>query len=112
MAMLGVIKNFANSEKAVAIGLLVIGATVLTGVGSMDVDQWMAYTKFMAGFYVGGKTIQGAAAKFSDAKNVMAENKMLKAKIAANDAAADSALDEKFPPKADPATRYAATPEG
>lgn len=65
--MLNVVRNFINSEKAVALGLLVLGATALTALGKMTIDQWIDYTEWMAAFYVGGKSIQGAAAKISEA---------------------------------------------
>ena len=58
---MGVLKNFINSEKAVASGILAIGATVLTALGQMTIDQWMGYTQIILGIYVGGKTLQGAA---------------------------------------------------
>lgn len=64
-----VFKNFVNSEKAVAVGLLVIGATVLAALGKMTVEQWMSYTKWMGTVYVGGKTAHGIAATIATAKN-------------------------------------------
>lgn len=57
--MLGAFKNLWNSEKAVAVGMLVIAATVLVGLGDMTIEQWTEYTKYLATVYVGGKTIQG-----------------------------------------------------
>ena len=66
--MLGVVKNFINSEKAVAVGLLVVAASVLAALGKMSIDQWIDYTKWMATVYVGGKSIQGAVAKISEAR--------------------------------------------
>lgn len=56
-----VFKNFVNSEKAVAVGLLIIGATVLVAVGKLDISTWVTYTRDLAAIYVGGKAIQGAA---------------------------------------------------
>ena len=64
-----VVKNFVNSEKAVAVGLLVIGATVLAAIGTMTIEQWMGYTKWMATVYVGGKTAHGIAATIAGAKS-------------------------------------------
>ncbi len=64
----GVIKNFINSEKAVAVGLLVIGATVLTALGNMSIEQWTSYTKWMATLYVGGKTAHGVASVIVNGK--------------------------------------------
>lgn len=57
--MLGAFKNLWNSEKAVAVGMLVIAATVLTALGDMTIEQWTEYTKYLVTVYVGGKTIQG-----------------------------------------------------
>ncbi len=94
--MLQVIRNFVNSEKAVATGLLVIASSVLTAMGQMSIDQWMGYTQVMAGIYVGGKSVQGAAAALSGAKKANEENEQLRAELAKNDAGADAALDEKF----------------
>lgn len=64
-----VVKNFINSEKAVALGMLVIGATVLAAIGTMTIEQWIGYTKWMATLYVGGKTAHGVAAVIASSKN-------------------------------------------
>ncbi len=101
--MLNVIKNLVNSEKAVALGLLVIAASVLAALGKMSIDQWISYTEWMAGFYVGGKSIQGAAALLGSSKVVKAEAvaeaakvelQAMKLVLAENDAAADAAADK------------------
>ncbi len=68
-----VVKNFINSEKAVAVGLLVIGATVLTALGDMSIVQWTDYTKWMATLYVGGKTAHGVAAVIVNGKTTAKE---------------------------------------
>jgi hypothetical protein len=96
LALMQVLKNFVNSEKAVATGLLVIGATVLTAAGQMTIDQWMGYTQVMAGIYVGGKALQGAAAHVTGARSAMAELEGLKDFLSESDAAADDAVDAKF----------------
>lgn len=57
--MLGAFKNLWHSEKAIAVGMLVIAATVLTALGDMTIEQWTEYTKYLVTVYVGGKTIQG-----------------------------------------------------
>lgn len=63
-----VFKNLIHSEKAVAVGLLMIAATVLTAMGSMSVAEWREYTTWLAGIYVAGKTIQGGVDALATAK--------------------------------------------
>ncbi len=93
--MRNVIKNLINSEKAVALGLLVIGATALAVFGKMTIDQWIDYTKWMGAFYVGGKSIQGAAVALGNSRVVAAEAAVeletLKRQLAKSDEAADKA---------------------
>ena len=98
--MLNVIRNFIGSEKAVALGVLMIVASVLAALGKMTIDQWIDYSKWMAAFYVGGKAIQGAAASVSGAKaaqskliNTYGELNKLKAAIEANGKADDKAAE-------------------
>jgi len=66
--MLDGIKALFNSEKALAGGMLVIGATVLVIVGQMTVAEWQAYTEVIFVGYVGGKTVQGAVATWAATK--------------------------------------------
>jgi hypothetical protein len=69
------IKDLLKSEKAVACGALAIGATVMVFLDRLTADQWMAYTQVIAGIYVGGKAIQGAASEMrrsSEAKALAA----------------------------------------
>lgn len=65
--MFGALKALSNSEKAVAIGVLVIAATAMVFTGHLTTDQWIDYTEFMAVTYVGGKTVQGAMGAFTQA---------------------------------------------
>lgn len=65
---MGAIKNLLNSEKAVALGVLIIAATVLTAIGEMSIEMWTEYTKWIALFYIGGKTVQGVATAVTDAR--------------------------------------------
>lgn len=65
---LGALKSFWHSEKAVAVGLLVVGATVMVFTGEITPEEWMDYTKFLAVTYVGGKTVQGVAEMVSKKK--------------------------------------------
>jgi len=60
-----VVKQLFNSEKAIAAGLLVISAVILLMLGRITVEQWMSYTQVLLGIYVGGKSVQGAAAALS-----------------------------------------------
>lgn len=108
--MFQVIKNFANSEKAVASGVLMVGATAMVALGKMSVPEWQEYTLWLLGIYTGGKTIQGtiasatgqkaakeeARAHESDAKEARKELKKLQADLSDSDSEADSAVEEKF----------------
>ena len=59
---MGIIKNFLNSEKAIASGVLVIASSLMTIAGKLTPQEWMDYTQTLLGIYVGGKTVQGAVA--------------------------------------------------
>jgi fluoride ion exporter CrcB/FEX len=63
--MFGALKALSNSEKAVAIGTLVVAATAMVFTGHMTIDQWTSYTEWMAVVYVGGKTVQGTVGAFT-----------------------------------------------
>jgi hypothetical protein len=69
MPFLNVIKNFVNSEKAVAAGVLVIAATVFVFTNRITVQEWMDYTEILLAIYVGGKAVQGAASAFKGGGN-------------------------------------------
>jgi hypothetical protein len=62
-----VLSNLAASEKAVFCIVLIAAASALTATGDMTVGQWQDYTKWIAGIFVGGKAIEGAAAKLAGA---------------------------------------------
>lgn len=70
---MGAIKNLIHSEKAVFVVLLVVAATVLTALGHMTVPEWKEYTTWLAGIYVAGKTIQGAADAMATSRVAAAE---------------------------------------
>ena len=53
--------NLWNSEKGVIGVALIVACTVLTALGKVSSADWMTYTQWIFGIYVGGKTIQGAA---------------------------------------------------
>lgn len=96
MTLLNTLKNFLGSEKAIATGVLVIAATVMVILGKMTIQEWTSYTEILAGIYVGGKAIQGAASQVSGARGAKAELASIKAALASNDSAADAAVAEKF----------------
>lgn len=50
-----------NSEKGILGVALIIGATLLVTLGHITADKWISYTEWIFAFYVGGKTLQGAA---------------------------------------------------
>lgn len=56
-----------NSEKAIAGGVLVIAATILTALGQMTVSDWQSYTQWIFGIYVGGKAVQGGTSVIATA---------------------------------------------
>lgn len=90
-----VLKNLIHSEKAVAVGLLVIAASVLAAIGKLSIQQWIEYTQWMAAVYVGGKTAQGVAAKVSEAQTAKSELAALKLALQRADAQADTAAAAK-----------------
>jgi hypothetical protein len=106
--MFQVIKNLINSEKAVASGVLVIASSVMVATGEITAAEWTEYTKTLLGIYVGGKTVQGAAAMFAaggkgevakakaNEETAKKELSSLKGKLESNDAGADAALNAKF----------------
>lgn len=59
--MLGAVGNLLNSEKGLMGLALVVGATVLAAISVINPSQWLEYTQWIFGIYVGGKSIQGAA---------------------------------------------------
>lgn len=63
-----VLRNFANSEKGIFCVALIVAASILASTGQMSVAEWQDYTKWIAGIFVGGKAIEGAAAKLAEAK--------------------------------------------
>lgn len=68
MPLFQVLRNFVGSEKAVAAGLLVIAATVLTVLGKMTLSEWQDYSLWCLGIYTGGKTVQGAASVMANGR--------------------------------------------
>jgi hypothetical protein len=67
---MSVVKNFINSEKAIVCLGLIVAASVLTALNHMTIAEWREYTTWIAGIYVGGKSLQGAAAAYANGKTV------------------------------------------
>lgn len=64
---MGAIKSFLNSEKGLLGLALIIAATVLAAMTIVTPDAWLAYTKWIFGFYAGAKAVQGGAAVIAGA---------------------------------------------
>jgi hypothetical protein len=65
------LKDIFCSEKGLWAFLVpMVGSTAMLLQGSIDPQQWMDFAKVMGGIYVGGKTVQGAAAKFADSRAI------------------------------------------
>jgi hypothetical protein len=62
------IKNLFSNEHGLIMLLLIIGATVLTAVGKMTVDQWTSYSQWIFGIFMGGHAVMSAADSFSNGK--------------------------------------------
>jgi hypothetical protein len=95
-----ILKNFLNSEKAIASAIPLIIATVFVFTGKITEQEWMNFAMAITGIYVGGKAIHGAAAAGSKhkadaeaAKNELAD---LREALATNDDDTDDALEDKF----------------
>lgn len=91
-----VLKNLISSEKAVAVGLLVVAASVLAALGQMSIEQWTSYTKWLAGIYVSGKAIQGAADSYGKhrAEAARAGLEAMRSQVRDNDRRATEAAGE------------------
>jgi hypothetical protein len=63
-----VLRDLAGSEKAVFCLALIAASSVLTAMGQMTMAEWQDYTKWIAGIYVGGKAIEGAATSVARAR--------------------------------------------
>lgn len=87
-----ILKNFLNSEKAVASLVPLIIATVFVFTGRITEQEWMDFSMMITGIYVGGKSIHGAAVALGNGKN----GKTIADAVAGNDAAADAALEAGF----------------
>lgn len=91
------IKDLFYSEKGLWAYLLpMLGSTVLLIRGQVTPQQWLDTVEVLAGIYVTGKTIQGGAKVFADARSVKAGADQglatLEERLAANDAAIDELI--------------------
>jgi len=91
-----ILKNFLNSEKAIASAVPLIIATVFVFTGRITEQEWMEFAVLVTGIYVGGKAIHGAAAAAGGGAAAKAELAELKSLLADADDEADAALEEKF----------------
>ena len=62
------LKNLFSNEHGFVMLLLIIGATVLTAVGKMTVDQWTTYSQWIFGIFMGGHAVMSAADSISSAR--------------------------------------------
>jgi hypothetical protein len=54
------LRDLFGSERGFLALVLVIAATVLTGIGRMTVSEWQSLVVWIFGIYVSGKTVTGA----------------------------------------------------
>lgn len=64
--------SFWNSKRGMLCLALIIAATVLAVLSVFSADQWIDYTKWIFGFYVGGESITAAAQHIASAKKTAA----------------------------------------
>lgn len=69
---MGAIADLWKSERGLIAVLLVLGATVLTALSQMTIQDWQSYTIWIFGLYAGGKTITGAVDLLTGSKRDMA----------------------------------------
>jgi Ni,Fe-hydrogenase I cytochrome b subunit len=62
-------KNLFSNEHGFVMFLLIIGATVLTAVGKMTVDQWTTYSQWIFGIFMGGHAVMSAADSIGNARS-------------------------------------------
>lgn len=55
------LKDLFGSEKGILCLLVIVAATVLTGLGQMNVEQWTTFVEIVFGTYAVGKTATGVA---------------------------------------------------
>jgi hypothetical protein len=68
MECMAAFKALANSEKAIVGALVIVAASAFVVIDRTPPDWWLDLVKWVFAFYVGGKTIQGAATAMSRRK--------------------------------------------
>lgn len=58
------LKALFESKKAVITGILMLAVSVMTIMKIMTVDQWIDYTKWLGGFYLGAEAVDSGMGKF------------------------------------------------
>ena len=61
--MIGIL-DLLKSERGVFCIIALIAATVLAVLGTLGVDQWIDFTKYLTGFLVASKTVTTAVETF------------------------------------------------
>jgi hypothetical protein len=79
---MGALKDLFSSERGFFALVLVIAATVLTGLHDMTIDQWQSFATWVFGIYVGGKTITSAVGLFTTPAAIAANAKYSPAIVA------------------------------
>ena len=64
---MGAIKDLFASERGLFAVVLIVAATVLTGLDRMTIQQWQEFSTYIFGIFVGGKTITTAVGLFKTA---------------------------------------------
>lgn len=64
---MGAIKDIWHSERGLLAIVIILAATVLTGLDRMTVDQWTSFVTYVFVAYVTGKTITGAMEAYKGA---------------------------------------------
>lgn len=97
-SLAGTISNLMGSEKALAAFGVLAGATVLTALGHMTVDQWQETALWALGIYTVGKTVQGATSTIAAAKEQGQKAVADKLVEAVQSVVSDSTATTKRPP--------------
>jgi hypothetical protein len=92
---MGALKDLWQSERGMVAVALIVACTVLCAISTIDVDQWLAYTKFIFVAYAAAKTVTGTAVILNPPKPADPPSDMLGAFL--------SSFTKTFPqPKPDP----------
>lgn len=66
---MGAITDLWKSERGLLALAILVSATVLEGIGHLTSDQWIELVKWVAAFYVGGKTLSSIAETVTRSKS-------------------------------------------